>query len=633
MIVGRILLVFFLLVLANPAQAWLHGSFSSPPSGFAQINVSSGDFAGGFLNAINTANQLTFIGATSPSILDANGFPAAVISGTDAVQTNLQFLDAQTGTSTTWLFKWTPVGNAVYFLNGGWSNIVSSGCSISSSFTTTITMTAATPCRVTFTWASNPGNNLLTMFKAATYAAGSPPIILSRLTDETAIAASIQFGGTGTPYTLEYLNSWANVKTVRFMPWIMNGNANLSNQSDWGSRTLVTNFGWNNVRFPLGKWSGNTTGTNQYTVTPGSGISLSAPVDGEVIQFDVANASTTNTSITGAVSSNGTTNCPGVASGLVCLTVGATSALTTNQQVYISGVNGTVESAGIQTVTVIDGTHIALQGVTFVNAYTGGLGAVGVQTLTITGKAGGDKLIANDGGIAFNATFSSGLNTGNGTFVYNGVLGIWLWSVDGITSAPPIEAMVALSNSLNANFWFTFPMYANDNYVTQAASLVRDNLKSALTGYFEYLNETWNTGFRQFAFVYNLGTVLGMPSNPMHSYTGLRARQIFGLVKTAWIVNGRLATTLRRALMWQAYGDITTQTYRMNGGLLDPANNKALCLYLGGTFSGTCSGAPNYSTAGNRPIDFADVGGYATYFWGANVPIFSGVLATLAPEK
>jgi hypothetical protein len=63
------------------------------------------------------------------------------------------------------------------------------------------------------------------------------------------------------------------------------------------------------------------------------------------------------------------------ASGLIRLTV-ATATLSTGQYLSVSGVKGTLEANGDWTATVIDATHIDLQGSTFANAYVSG-GIVG----------------------------------------------------------------------------------------------------------------------------------------------------------------------------------------------------------------------------------------------------------------
>lgn len=62
-------------------------------------------------------------------------------------------------------------------------------------------------------------------------------------------------------------------------------------------------------------------------------------------------------------------------------------------------------------------------------------------------------------------------------------------------AAVPIELMVELCNLIKADMYFTFPHAADDNYITQAAVYVRDNLNSELTCTFEISNEVWNFGF------------------------------------------------------------------------------------------------------------------------------------------
>lgn len=59
-------------------------------------------------------------------------------------------------------------------------------------------------------------------------------------------------------------------------------------------------------------------------------------------------------------------------SGLVRLTVASTTGWTTGDSKTISGVTGTTEANGTWIITVVDGTHIDLQGTTFANLYVSG---------------------------------------------------------------------------------------------------------------------------------------------------------------------------------------------------------------------------------------------------------------------
>lgn len=76
-----------------------------------------------------------------------------------------------------------------------------------------------------------------------------------------------------------------------------------------------------------------------------------------------------NTAITGAAN-NG--------SGLIRLAMASTASFTTGDQVYVQSVNGTYEANGVWIITVVDGTHIDLQGSTFTHAYTSG-GVIGLE--------------------------------------------------------------------------------------------------------------------------------------------------------------------------------------------------------------------------------------------------------------
>lgn len=58
--------------------------------------------------------------------------------------------------------------------------------------------------------------------------------------------------------------------------------------------------------------------------------------------------------------------------GLIRLAINSTTGINTGNTMTVSAVTGTVEANGTWTVTVIDGTHVDLQGSVFQNAYVGG---------------------------------------------------------------------------------------------------------------------------------------------------------------------------------------------------------------------------------------------------------------------
>jgi PA14 domain len=83
-----------------------------------------------------------------------------------------------------------------------------------------------------------------------------------------------------------------------------------------------------------------------------------------------------------------------------------------------------------------------------------------------------------------------------------------------------LEYQIQLANQLKINPWFTIPAKADDNYVRQFATMVRDRLDPSLQATIEYSNETWNTMFTQTNYVAEKGLALGLDDN---GYTaGLR---------------------------------------------------------------------------------------------------------------
>lgn len=59
----------------------------------------------------------------------------------------------------------------------------------------------------------------------------------------------------------------------------------------------------------------------------------------------------------------------------------------------------------------------------------------------------------------------------------------------------PVEMIAVLGNQLNADIWINIPTRANDDYVRQFATLVRQKLQKDLRVYVEYSNEVWNLTF------------------------------------------------------------------------------------------------------------------------------------------
>ncbi len=66
-----------------------------------------------------------------------------------------------------------------------------------------------------------------------------------------------------------------------------------------------------------------------------------------------------------------------------------------------------------------------------------------------------------------------------------------------------VEHMVQLANELDADPWFNMPHMADDAFVRNFATYVRDNLEPGLTAYVEWSNEMWNSapGFETYFWI------------------------------------------------------------------------------------------------------------------------------------
>ncbi len=234
---------------------------------------------------------------------------------------------------------------------------------------------------------------------------------------------------------------------------------------------------------------------------------------------------------------------------------------------------------------------------TFTNASTSTIPTINVNSR-------GAKTIVLPSGLALGVgDIAAGSNA---TFMYDATLDKVLWVGDALYVGVPVSVQVALCNALGCDMWYNITVYANDNYVTQTVSYIRDNLSAGLNLYLELSNEIWNFSFTQTNYAINLGAALGFPSATLgtiqqcYSWYGYRTRQIMALASTAWAVS-RTKTSLKRVMAVQAFGNNTNfQTYRLNGNDLTTAG---------------------FNAFPNRPIDFCDVLSYAPYAAGAQLNV------------
>jgi len=74
------------------------------------------------------------------------------------------------------------------------------------------------------------------------------------------------------------------------------------------------------------------------------------------------------------------------------------------------------------------------------------------------------------------------------------------------------EWMTDLCNRTGRDIWICLPHFADEEYMYQLASLIRDNLKPTLKCYVEWSNETWNGMFKQAHYCNEQAKELKLPS-------------------------------------------------------------------------------------------------------------------------
>lgn len=126
-------------------------------------------------------------------------------------------------------------------------------------------------------------------------------------------------------------------------------------------------------------------------------------------------------------------------------------------------------------------------------------------------------------------------------------LGKATWGGKEATRGAPVEIQVELANRLNADPWFTLPHGADDNYVREFATYVRQHLNSNLKPHIEYSNETWNTIFTQGNHMIDMGLKLGLDTHAQRAgyrYYSQRSVEIFNIWESVFGGKQRLVRIL-----------------------------------------------------------------------------------------
>ena len=138
----------------------------------------------------------------------------------------------------------------------------------------------------------------------------------------------------------------------------------------------------------------------------------------------------------------------------------------------------------------------------------------------------------------------------------------------------PVEVMVALANTLDADPWFTLPHAADDAFVRFYAAYVHDNLKSGRKAWVELSNEVWNGQFTQAQWAADQAGLRWGDDKAGVQFYALRASQVVGIWADVFgaDADARLVRVIATQTGWLGLEDMILQAPRVIAeGLPAPA--------------------------------------------------------------
>lgn len=109
------------------------------------------------------------------------------------------------------------------------------------------------------------------------------------------------------------------------------------------------------------------------------------------------------------------------------------------------------------------------------------------------------------------------------------------------------EWIADLSNKLQKDAWICIPHLADDLYVREIATVLRDRLDPNLKLHVEYSNETWNGLFTQTAYVQDQGVLLGLDADRWiagQKFVAKRSAEIWHIFREEFVDDTRLINVI-----------------------------------------------------------------------------------------
>lgn len=159
----------------------------------------------------------------------------------------------------------------------------------------------------------------------------------------------------------------------------------------------------------------------------------------------------------------------------------------------------------------------------------------------------------------------------------------------GSGNGVPLEVDVQLADTVSADPWLNVPVDADDDYITQMATLVHNTLNPGLKVYVEFSNEVWNSAYSQYNYAIQRGQAL-WPSAGVSGYEynrnwfGMRTAQMCDIWKSVWgtdysrvvcvlgaqAANTTTATEALKCPLWTGSGNAPCSAHNINAVAIAP---------------------------------------------------------------
>ncbi|MFL5330534.1 MAG: hypothetical protein ACJ8C4_16655 [Gemmataceae bacterium] len=108
----------------------------------------------------------------------------------------------------------------------------------------------------------------------------------------------------------------------------------------------------------------------------------------------------------------------------------------------------------------------------------------------------------------------------------------------------PIETMCELANAAHVHPWFCIPHGADDDFIRNLATLIKEKLDPSLKVYLEYSNEVWNWSFAQTTYASDRGKKLHLGAPDHLRFYAKRSIEAFDIFGEVFGSNDRLVRIL-----------------------------------------------------------------------------------------